>query len=131
MRQLLLDFTQAPAPTFENFVHGGNGELFRVLQAAVRSEVAERVIYMWGESGAGKTHLLEAFAAAARERGARYIPARDFIPDDIGPIVAVDDLERLPEAQQGVLFNAFNEGAFALLLVAARAAGSALWASGA
>ena len=34
MRQLLLDFTQAPAPSFANFVHGGNGELFHALEAA-------------------------------------------------------------------------------------------------
>ena len=37
-------------------------------------------------------------------------------------IVAVDDVERLPEAEQVLLFNAFNEGAFSLLVVAASAA---------
>ena len=42
MRQLLLDFTRAPAPTFENFVPGGNAELLQALQAAARGDSAER-----------------------------------------------------------------------------------------
>src|SRR5215213_8580163 len=66
MRQLLLDFAQAPAPTFENFVHGGNAELFHALESAARGEVAERVLYMWGENGAGKTHLARAFEQAVQ-----------------------------------------------------------------
>ena len=64
MRQLLLDFTRAPAPTFANFVHGANAELFDALSAAARGDAPERVIYIWGESGAGKTHLAKAFETA-------------------------------------------------------------------
>ncbi|MEO7742636.1 MAG: DnaA regulatory inactivator Hda [Usitatibacter sp.] len=106
MRQLLLDFTQAPAPTFANFIHGGNAELFHALEAAARGALAERVMYMWGESGAGKTHLLSAFrdTAAAVPR-----------------MLAIDDVERLGEDEQGALFNAFNERAFDFLLVSASA----------
>jgi len=121
MRQLLLDFTQAPAPTFANYVHGRNAELAHVLEAAVRGEAAERVIYMWGESAAGKTHLLKAAVAAAGER-ARYVPAAEFTGEDAHGILALDDAERLPEARQVELFNAFNEKAFSLLVVAAAAA---------
>lgn len=102
MRQLLLDFTQAPAPTFENFVHGGNSELFHVLEGAARGESAERVVYIWGESGAGKTHLAQAFAHAAGGRpGVRVI----------------DDVERLGEDEQGALFVDFHDRAFDFLLV--------------
>jgi len=117
MRQLLLDFTRAPAPTFENYVQGGNAELLHALEAAARGEPAERVLYVWGESGAGKTHLLRAFATAA---GARYSQGGDF--GEIAPVLAIDDVERLPEPEQIRLFNAFNEGAFRFLLVSARAA---------
>ena len=107
MRQLLLDFTQAPAPTFENYVHGGNSELFDALQRAARGESAERVIYIWGERGAGKTHLAQAFAAAVRDRpGVRVI----------------DGVEQLDDASQASLFNDFIERAFTLLLVTASAA---------
>ncbi|HUP96719.1 MAG TPA: DnaA regulatory inactivator Hda [Usitatibacter sp.] len=109
MRQLLLDFTQAPAPTFANFVHGGNAELFQVLESAARAELSERVVYMWGESGAGKTHLAMAFAQAASASARENWRV-------------VDPVERLSEADQIALFNDFNERAFDFLLVTASSA---------
>ena len=121
MRQLLLDFTQAPAPTFANFVPGGNAELACALEAAVKGEARERVIYVWGESGAGKTHLLKAFAAASGGH-ARYVPARDFVDAGAAAVFALDDVEKLTDEEQVSLFNAFNERSFELLLVSAGAA---------
>src|ERR1700682_1880657 len=111
MRQLLLDFTQAPAPTFANFVHGGNAELAHALEAAVKGELAERVLYVWGESGAGKTHLLKAFAEGSSALRARYLRAEDFGAENFAPghaaaMLAIDDIERLPEPEQVALFNA-------------------------
>jgi DnaA family protein len=121
MRQLLLDFTQAPAPTFANFVHGGNAELACALEAAVKGESSERVIYVWGESGAGKTHLLKAFAEASHGH-ARYVPARDFADAGAAPVFALDDVEKLTDEEQVSLFNAFNEHGFETILVSASAA---------
>jgi len=106
MRQLLLDFTQAPAPTFANFVPGGNAELLHAVQSAARGECPERVIYVWGESGAGKTHLAKAFEASAAGRPGHRV---------------IDDIERLSDAEQIALFNDFNERAFDCLLVTAGA----------
>lgn len=107
MRQLLLDFTQAPPPTFANFVHGGNAELFHVLEAAARGESPEHVVYVWGESSAGKTHLARALegAAAGRPR-----------------VRVIDGVERLGEAEQEALFHDFIERAFDFLLVTAGSA---------
>jgi DnaA family protein len=122
MRQLLLDFTQAPAPTFENFVPGGNAEPAHALESAVRGELSERVVYLWGENGAGKTHLLKAFATAGAARHARYVHAADFRASDAEGIIALDDVDALAEPQQIDLFNAFNERAFTLLVVSASAA---------
>jgi ATPase involved in DNA replication initiation len=107
MRQLLLDFTRAPAPTFANFVHGANAELFDALSASARGKPAERVIYIWGESGAGKTHLAKAFETAAA---------------GISRMRVIDDVERLGPEEQGELFDAFIERAFDFLLVTARVA---------
>jgi DnaA family protein len=121
MRQLLLDFTQAPAPTFANFVPGRNAELVAALESAVRGELAERVLYVWGENGAGKTHLLTAFAEASGGR-ARYVAARDYMDAAGAPAFAVDDLELLTDEEQISIFNAFNERAFELLVVSAKAA---------
>ena len=110
MRQLLLDFTQAPAPTFANFVPGGNGELLHALQAAVQGHPAERVLYMWGETASGKTHLARAFELAVEgRRGVRVI----------------DGVEALSDEAQNELFNAFNafnDRAFSFLLVSASCA---------
>lgn len=121
MKQLLLDFTQAPAPTFANFVPGRNAELLTALGGAAQGG-GERVIYVWGDSGAGKTHLLRALVHAAGTRGARYLPAEEYHGGIEPRVLALDDAERLGEAQQVELFNAFNERAFELLVVAARAA---------
>ena len=118
MRQLLLDFTRAPAPTFENFVHGTNAEAVHALEAAARGELAERVIYIWGETAAGKSHLLKAFASCS---GARYEAARDFDGFEARR-VAIDDVEALSDDAQGAIFNAFNGRAFELLVVSARSA---------
>lgn len=109
MRQLLLDFTQAPAPTFANFVHGGNAELVHSLASAARGELTERVVYMWGESGAGKSHLAQAFAEAAQAAGRAHWRV-------------VDPVERLSAEEQVALFNDFNERAFDFLLVTASSA---------
>ena len=116
MKQLLLDFTQAPAPTFANFVPGGNAELAHVLEAAARGETRERVLYVWGESGAGKTHLLKAFAL---ERGARYFTAEEYNRQDGAAMLAIDDIEGLADDRQVALFNAFNEHFFSFLVVSA------------
>lgn len=105
MRQLLLDFARAPAPTFANFVHGGNVELFHVLCAAAHGEAREPVVYMWGDAGAGKTHLAKSFAAAAAGRLRLRV---------------VDDVERLDADGQAELFNAFIERDFDFLLAASR-----------
>jgi DnaA family protein len=121
MRQLLLDFTQAPAPTFANFIPGGNAELAHALEAAVKGELAERVLYLWGEKGAGKTHLLKAFALAGAGT-ARYVPARDFMDAAAATMFALDDIEQLTEPEQISVFNAFNERSFDFLLVSASAA---------
>ncbi len=108
MRQLLLDFDRAPAPTFANFVTGANAELTHALESATRGAFTER-----------KTHLLKAFVNAVK--GSRYIAARDLADTDMNGTVAVDDVERLPEDRQVALFNAFNERTFDLLVVCASA----------
>jgi DnaA family protein len=119
MRQLLLDFTQAPAPTFENFVPGRNAEPLAAVRAALAG-IPERVLFLWGETGAGKTHLLRAFAE--RREGARYVRGEDYLGTESGGVLVLDDVERLGEARQVALFNVFNERAFELIVVSAHAA---------
>ena len=119
MRQLLLDFTQAPAPTFENFVPGRNVEPLAAVRAALAG-IPERVLYLWGETGSGKSHLLRAFAQSREE--ARFVRGEDYLGTEAGGVLVLDDAERLGEARQVALFNAFNERAFDLIVVSAHAA---------
>ncbi len=100
-RQLALPISPPPEPTLENFVPGANAELLAHLRALRAGELGESVLYLWGEPGSGRSHLL---AASAR------------------PGLAVaDDVERLDEPRQIDLFNAIN---------AARDSGATVLAAG-
>jgi len=100
-RQLALPISPAPEPTLENFVPGANAELLARLRALAAGELAESVLYLWGEPGSGRSHLLAASARPGLE--------------------VADDVERLNAAGQIALFNAIN---------AARDAGGTVLAAG-
>ena len=87
MRQLALKISPPPQPSLENFVPGANVELVARLREFKAGRFPEIVLYLWGESGSGKSHLLSACASAH----------------------AVDDVEKLNESSQIELFNAINE----------------------
>lgn len=125
MKQLLLDFAHHPAPTFGNFVPGRNVEALAAVRAALaegsgREASPTSILYLWGETGSGKTHLLRAFAASRPQ--ARYLSGEAYLGTESGGTLVVDDVERLGEAKQIALFNAFNVRAFELLVVSAHAA---------
>ncbi len=106
MRQLALDITAAPAPTFDNFVVGGNAEVIAHLRAAVAGN-GERFIYLWGEAGCGRTHLL--MAAVAASASASYVACSANGAFDEGvPLLAVDDVECLGAFAQIALFHRYN-----------------------
>jgi DnaA-homolog protein len=116
MKQLLLAFTHPP-PTFDNFVAARNAELLAALRAFAAGETPERVLYVWGEPGAGKTHLLKAFStltnAPLLDAGA--LESESFKRERF----CIDEAARLPENAQATLFNAFNENSFMQMVVAA------------
>jgi DnaA-homolog protein len=118
MRQLALDITAPPAPAFDNFVVGRNAEVIAHLRAAAAGS-GERFIYLWGEPGCGRTHLLK---AATTHPDAHYVAcAADSTFDDDAALLAVDDVERLGAQAQIALFNRYN---------ALREAGGGMLASG-
>ncbi len=102
-RQLALDLLQPASPTLENFVTGRNAEAVEALKQLAAGRAAERVVYLWGAAGSGRSHLLHALAAGA---GARLWQATD-APDAPG-LTLVDDVERLDQAAQVALFNRLN-----------------------
>ena len=107
MSQLLLDISPDSQPTFNNFVVGHNLELLSALRREPACGGGERSFYLWGESGSGKSHLLQACVRAAldTQRNAAY--AQGNVPQ-FAEVVAVDDVERLDDAAQIGLFDLYN-----------------------
>ena len=64
MKQLLLDIKPAAPPTLQNFVVGRNAEALASLKKSITNEKlalgSGQFIYLWGEAGSGKSHLLQA-----------------------------------------------------------------------
>lgn len=108
MSQLLLDITPDWWPTLENFVVGGNQELLAELRRALATPGSERCFYVWGDSGSGKSHLLQAIVGAAQDAEQRAVYAKRKVPD-MAAVIAVDDVEKLNPEQQIDLFNLYNQ----------------------
>lgn len=95
MKQLLLDIQPPAAPSLDNFVAGRNAEaLFQLKRTLLENDNA-RFIYLWGERGCGKTHLIEACNTLAQSAGLNMI--------------GVDDVHLLAEDEQIALFDLYNQ----------------------
>jgi len=111
-RQLLLDIRPEEPPSLDNFVVGGNAELLARLAGLADSGVFDQV-YLWGQVGSGRSHLLQGAAAHARARGRPLLLidgaalGKDLVPLP-GSLVIVDDVDRLSETAQITLFRTFN-----------------------
>jgi DnaA family protein len=63
VEQLVLELAPAPEPTLDNFHAGGNAAVLSALRAALAG--GEPILYLWGPTGCGKSHLLRAMAREA------------------------------------------------------------------
>lgn len=113
MKQLVLDLGAEQAPSLDNFEVGQNAELAHLMHQFAERSSREHFAYLWGESAAGKTHLLQGLAATA---GSRYIdpgaPSSDFDYTPGVTLYLLDDCHKLsPEAQIDAfaLFNQIRE----------------------
>ena len=117
MSQLLLDIAPDKQPTLDNFVVGRNLELLSALRHAIAHSSSERCFYLWGESGSGKSHLLQACVRAAQDlhptqntQHSAIYAHRSIPPLSVEmAVVAVDDVETLDDAGQIELFNLYNQ----------------------
>jgi DnaA-homolog protein len=91
MRQLPLEISPPVEPDFANFVPGRNAEALERVRQLANGTLAEQIVYLWGESGSGRTHLLR---AAARANAA---------------LLVADDVETLDAEGAQALFVQINE----------------------
>lgn len=109
MRQLILDLIPDHPPTLENFAAGSNADALTAIAAWLSAQNRETCLFLWGESGAGKTHLLR---ACGIESVSTYVDAAT--DPDLSTLtadstfIAVDNVEALSGTGQISLFNHFN-----------------------
>lgn len=108
MKQLLFDFDEPAYPDFDKFLGTANAELLHILQGK-----HAQFIYIWGAEGAGKSHILQAWAgqAAAQGRDAVYIEGGSHLLGGSvlqADCVAVDQVSALDSNEQAQLFSLFN-----------------------
>lgn len=117
--QLPLGLALLPRASFEQFWPGDNRQLVDCLRR-IGSGEDEPFVYVWGESGLGKSHLLQATSQAAHAAGRRvsYLPmalVAEHGPDlfdglDEQDLVAIDDIDRVlgDTAFEEPLFRLYN-----------------------
>jgi len=119
MKQLVLDIRLDAPPRLANYFVGDNRALLAALGELVRGD-APTHLYLWGAPASGRSHLLRAVCAEADD--ACGLSAADVAePLPAARVLAIDDVDRLDEAGQVALFNAFNR---------ARASGQTLLLAG-
>ena len=115
-QQLPLGIELKPARDFGSFILGRNAEAVARLR-----HNQDLFLYLWGEPGCGKSHLLQATCRQQNELGNRcaYVPLMEFA--ELQPtmlegleemdLVCLDDLEQLAgaDAWELALFNLFNQ----------------------
>jgi len=134
-RQLSLGITHIDDATFDNFYRSGdiNGLPVQALQQQF-SPLGEAFIFLWGGSGCGLTHLLQAACRRAQEweANAQYITLEDrlrYSPEylldglEVFDLIAIDGIhlvvgDRLWELALFHLFNRLRDAGKKLLIAA-------------
>lgn len=118
-QQLTLNILSDSPARFENFFWQGNEILYDTLISCLDFS-AERIFYLWGETGSGKSHLLQACCHYLSIKGfpCAYLPLRDLA--SMGPeildnlenlsLIAIDDLDAIEKtAWEEALFHCYNK----------------------
>jgi DnaA family protein len=109
-QQLSLNVRLKDGSSFSNFFPGPNQEVLAQLRAAIVAVAsggkgAEKMLFLWGADGSGKSHLLQAACRLAQELGLApvYVPlaeaealAPSLLEDaEQAPLVCLDDMDRI------------------------------------
>jgi DnaA family protein len=117
--QLPLAIVFPESATFENYEAGSNAFLLKMLEE-IASGRGESQLYIWGNSGLGKTHLLQSTCRAASQVNRRscYLPLSVMLQNGPGilqgldnlDLIALDDLDRVitEDRWQNEVFSLIN-----------------------
>lgn len=114
MRQLPLPIHDEPVPTLDSYRPGANAAALALLMELLQQRADGAVpppAYLWGPPGSGKSHLLQALAAAVREEGGGvlHVDAVGALPG--GPegteLLLLDDCEAYAAERQQAAFALF------------------------
>ncbi len=115
--QLSLGIALRDNATFANYYTGDNAALLHSLQACVQG-VGEQFLYVYGPSGVGRSHLLQACCHATTELSALYLPLKthaELSPEMLEGLeqlhlICLDDVDAIvgmPEWEEA-LFHFYN-----------------------
>lgn len=113
MKQLALDIGLPTGPSLSRFYAGRNAAVVQHLRDWVSHGCINPVpTYVWGETGAGKTHLLKAVLETLSEQGLQvgWMDASTGFPpefDERWSAVIMDDVHLYTPMQQSRAFNWF------------------------
>lgn len=127
-QQLTLDIQFHDDASLGNFYGAGNQEIIHLL-----NNQQERLIYLWGGEGSGRTHLLQACCARAAKDNASavYLPLSSDLRHEANvlegcsglSLICLDDIEHVigdRQWEEGLfnLYNAIREGEGRLIITA-------------
>ena len=116
MRQIPLPIGLATQRGFDNFLPGANAPVIAHLESLFARSAHWAPVYLWGASGAGKTHLLQALVNHGERQGLRagWFGAQHRAPwpfDEAWSLIVIDACDALDADQQHAAFALFVEAA--------------------
>lgn len=116
-RQLALAIQLNDEATLADFCWGTNTLLQQELRSSLLGE-GERLFYLWGTAGCGKSHLLQACCQLKSNASASYLPLtllKEWGPESIADLdeqtlIAIDDIDAIANNPlwEEALFHLFN-----------------------
>ena len=115
MQQQALDLPVTPRYGFENFIScAGNSTALEFSRRITDPAEPEKLLYLYGPAGSGKTHLLHAIGRQLAGEQYQVMSCRNLtVPIAVNPgsLLLVDDLDQLPDRAElrNALWEAFNQ----------------------
>jgi len=114
MLQQALDLPITPRYGFENFIScAGNSTALEFSRRITNPAEPEKLLYLYGPAGSGKTHLLHAIGRQLAGEQYQVLSCRNLtVPiSTTSNLLLVDDLDQLPDQTElrNALWEAFNQ----------------------